>query len=32
MEKGGKRNDWFTTVIEILWQYETIKLSDAYFN
>lgn len=32
MEKGGKINDCFTTVIEVLWQYETIKLSDTYFN
>ena len=32
MEKEGKIDDRFTTVIEILWQYGTIKLSDTYLN
>lgn len=31
-EEGVKIDDCFTTVIEILWQYETIKLSDTFFN
>lgn len=32
MEKGGKITGCITTVIEIPWQYEAIKLSDTYFN
>jgi hypothetical protein len=32
MEKESKIDDCFTPVIEILWQYGTIKLSDTYFN
>lgn len=32
MERGGTINKCFITAIEIIWQYETTKLSDTCFD